>query len=68
MSMLSVHAFELNQHLEQQKKDQVTQEKIARNIEAHASFIATKSTEMRQRLQQAAAKYGYRGAPTGARQ
>lgn len=39
MSTLTLHAFEITHHLEQQKKDQATQEKVMRNIEAHANFI-----------------------------
>ena len=51
MSMLTLHTFEFANYFDKQKKDQVTQEKIVRNIEAHASFIAQKSGDMRQRLE-----------------
>ena len=40
MSVLTLHAFELGNHLDLQTQDQITQEKILRNIEAHAEFIA----------------------------
>lgn len=54
MSVLALHSFELSQKLEQQQKNQITQEKIVRNIEAHANFIAQKSGDMRSRLEAAA--------------
>ena len=60
MSMLTMHTFEFAHHLEQQRQDQMAQEKIIRNIEAHAQFISQKSGDMRARLEKAAQKYGYR--------
>lgn len=59
MSMLTMHTFEFASHLEQQRQDQIMQEKIVRNIEAHATFIAQKSSDMRGKLERAAAKFGY---------
>ena len=60
LSMLTMHTFEFAHHLEQQRQEQVAQEKIVRNIEAHAQFISQKSADMRARLEKAAQKYGYR--------
>ena len=40
MSAFTLHAFELGNHLDLQMQDQITQEKVLRNIEAHAEFIA----------------------------
>jgi hypothetical protein len=47
MSLLTLHSFEFGHYMEKNKETQVTQEKVVRNIEAHASFIAQKSGQMR---------------------
>jgi hypothetical protein len=50
MSLLSLHSFELGYQVEKQMEDQVTQEKIVRNIEAHTGFILQKSEAMKTKL------------------
>ena len=59
MSVLTLHSFELANHLDLQKKDQISQEKIVRNMEALASFASKKSGDMRLRLERAASRFGY---------
>lgn len=59
MSLLTLHAVELANHFEEEKLEQETQEKVVRNIEAHANFMAKKSDELRDRFEQAAIKFGY---------
>lgn len=57
MSVLTLHSFEICNKFESQKKNQITEEKIVRNIEAHAKFIHQKSVDMRQRLERAASRF-----------
>ena len=59
MSLLTLHSIEFTKHFDLQKSNMEMQENVLRNIKAHTTFIAQKSTNMRQRLEQAAAKYGY---------
>ena len=50
LSLLALHTFEFGNRIEEQRQDLVLKEKIARNIEAHASFITGKSEKMARRL------------------
>ena len=59
LSLLTLNSLELVSRLETARFEKETQERVARNIAAHATFIVQKSDDLCDRLEKAAIKLGY---------
>ena len=58
MSLLTLHTFEFGNQIEMQRNDQLVKDKIVKNMEDHATFMKSKSEQLRNRLQKATARFG----------
>lgn len=60
MSLLALNSVEITAQAEFQAAERETTAKVAKNIEGHAKFMSEKSVVLRERLERAAVKFGYR--------